>query len=76
MSMADPFLPAHSSDDEHIPAAEPGESGPEPQAPEEPDVFEAADEDPTAEGVEVAHRETHFVTPTPGERLHPEDLQD
>lgn len=72
MSMAEPLLPASSDRSAHTPAAEPGPGGPQP-APEEPDVLDG----PPGEGAtpeSPATRDAVFRTPTPGDKLHPEDL--
>ncbi|HEY8590144.1 MAG TPA: hypothetical protein VIL55_11390 [Naasia sp.] len=72
--MAEPFVPATSSNEsERTPAAEPGPGAPEPEAPEEPDVLEAgAEEGVTSD--DAAARETPFRTPTPGDKLSPDEL--
>jgi len=72
MSMAEPLMPHHSSDDEQTTAAEPGAGAPNPQFAEEPDV-----DDPSEDGADASAPETRdadFVTPRPGEKLHPGDL--
>lgn len=74
MSMIEPLLPHPEDASASTPAAEPGATGPEPAAPEEPDVLsEQAD---PAEPQPTMPASTPFRTPVPGERLHPEDLAD
>jgi hypothetical protein len=75
MSMSEPLLPHPGANSDRTAAAEPGPGGPPPTAPEEPDVLRGApaeDGEPEPE----SPAETPFRTPTPGERLHPEDLAD
>jgi hypothetical protein len=72
MSMIDPLLPHPDNASDRTAAAEPGPGGPQPEAPEEPDVL-PGDDDTAAPQPELP-AETPFRTPVPGERLHPEDL--
>ena len=73
MTMSEPLLPHPRAESDRTAAAEPGPGGPAPSAPEEPDVHPgAAPED--GEPRPDLPAETPFRTPTPGERLHPEDL--
>jgi hypothetical protein len=73
MSMSEPLLPHPDVPSERTAAAEPGPGGPAPAAPEEPDVLpgQPADEN---EPHPDRPAETPFRTPTPGERLRPDDL--
>ena len=73
MSMSEPFLPHPRTESERTAAAEPGPGGPQPAAPEEPDVIPEQDAE-TAEAQPALPAETPFRTPTPGERLHADDL--
>ena len=74
MSMAEPLFPHPSSDEDVIPAAEPGAGGPSPAAPEEPDVLPAEWDEES--DIDLDEREEPaFRTPTPGDRLHPGDLE-
>ena len=73
MSMSEPLLPHPAASRDRTAAAEPGPGAPPPAAPEEPDVLPgpAAEEAEPQPGLPA---ETPFRRPTPGERLHPEDL--
>jgi hypothetical protein len=76
MSMAEPFLPAgRLGHQDRSAAAEPGPGGPTPLAPEEPDVLPGASDPAEKANAPALPTETAFRTPTPGERLHPEDLE-
>ncbi len=72
MSMIDPLLPHPDAEPDRTVAAEPGSGGPEPEAPEEPDVL-PGHADPAEPQPELP-AETPFRTPVPGQRLHPEHL--
>ena len=74
MSMIEPLLPHPDNSADRTAAAEPGAGGPDPAAPEEPDVL-PGDADPAEPQPELP-AETPFRTPVPGERLHPDDLAD
>ncbi len=75
MTMAEPLLPHPRHGADRTAAAEPGPGGPPPLAPEEPDVLpdqeHGADEPRPQLPTDIP-----FRTPTPGEKLHPEDLAD
>lgn len=79
MSMADPFLPeqpGRDSEYDTTPAAEPGPAGPDPQAPEEPDVIlppdgEAAVAAPSGDA-RIPIRDATFRTPA-GDSVDPAD---
>jgi hypothetical protein len=73
MSSSDPALPSSDFPEETTVAAEPGSGGPRPQHEEEPDLPIG---DPTDTTLEDALPETPppFRTPTPGDRLAPEDI--
>ncbi len=73
MSMSEPLIPHPSAAVDRTAAAEPGQGGPQPAAPEEPDVLPGRPAD-DGEPQPDLPAETPFRTPTPGERLHPEDL--
>jgi hypothetical protein len=74
MSMSEPFLPSRAAaESDRTAAAEPGPGGPPPAAPEEPDVLSAGASDEDEPQPDLPEK-TLFRTPTPGERLHPEDL--
>lgn len=77
MSMAEPLLPHAHAGDESTAAAEPGAAGPEPQYPEEPDVLPTGPAGPAETQDAAAADEPStpvFRRPTPGERLHPDEL--
>ncbi|WP_210481249.1 hypothetical protein [Naasia sp. SYSU D00948] len=73
MSMAEPLMPHPDAADESTVAAEPGPAGPPPRFPEEPDVLPPG---PAEIQDAAAADETTpvFRRPTPGERLHPDEL--
>ena len=74
MSMAEPLLPHPDAGDESTVAAEPGAAGPEPRYPEEPDVLPAGPAETQDAAAADEPSTPVFRRPTPGERLHPDEL--